>query len=63
MNRKPIAQFDPSSPVLRKAFAVVAIAATLATAEFIDALAHGFGVTEPTVMAGRPVIVAQRGQV
>jgi hypothetical protein len=63
MNRKPIAQFDPSSPVLRKAFAVVAIAATLATADFIDALAHGFGTTEATTMAGAPGIVAQRGQV
>jgi hypothetical protein len=32
MNRKPEHGFDPSSPLLRKAFAVVAVAATFATA-------------------------------
>ena len=58
MNRKPTPQFDPSSPLLRKAFAVMAVAATFATAQFIDALAQSYGLSIDTTSA--PVTVAQR---
>ena len=50
MNRTPNAGFEPSSPLLRKAFAVAAVAATFATAHFIDALAQGYGTTAPAVV-------------
>ena len=60
MNRKPDAGFDPSSPLLRKAFAVVAAAATFATAHFIDALAQGYGTSAPLYVKNAPVVVAQR---
>jgi hypothetical protein len=60
MNRKPDRGFDPSSPLLRKAFAVVAAAATFATAHFIDALAQGYGTSAALYVRNAPVIVAQR---
>jgi len=60
MNRTPNAGFEPSSPLLRKAFAVIAVAATFATAHFIDALAHGYVTAAPAVVAAAPVTVAQR---
>ncbi len=63
MNRTPNAGFEPSSPLLRKAFAVAAVAATFATAHFIDALAHGYGITVPavvTMVAVAPVNVSPR---
>ena len=60
MNRKPAAGFDPSSPLLRKAFAVVAAAATFATAHFIDALAQGHGTSAPLYVKSAPLVVAQR---
>ena len=60
MNRKPDTGFDPSSPLLRKAFAVIAAAATFATAHFIDALAQGLGTPPPLYVNSAPVIVAQR---
>jgi hypothetical protein len=61
MNRKPSSGFEPSSPLLRKAFAVVAFAATFATAHFIDALAQGYGTSAPLYVKSVPVVVvAQR---
>ena len=60
MNRKPDARFDPSSPLLRKTFAVVAAAATLATAHFVDALAQGHGTSAPLYVKSAAVVVAQR---
>lgn len=60
MNRKPNSGFDPSSPLLRKAFAVVAVAATFATAHFINALAQGYGTSAPLIVKSAPVVVAQR---
>ena len=57
MNRNPQSQFDLSSPLLRRAFALAAVAATLATLGFIDALAHGYG---PLFAQQPPVVVAQR---
>lgn len=60
MNRKPQAGFDPSSPLLRKAFAIVAVAATFATAHFIDALAEGYGTSAPLYVRSAPLVVAQR---
>jgi hypothetical protein len=60
MNRKPDHRFDPSSPLLRKAFAALAVAATFATAHFIDALAQGHGTSAPLYVKSAPVVVAQR---
>jgi hypothetical protein len=60
MNRKPAPRFDPSSPMLRKAFAVVAVAATIGLAQFIDALAHGYGTSAPLYVQHAPIVVAQR---
>jgi hypothetical protein len=60
MNRKPTPEFDPSSPLLRKAFAVMAVAATFATAQFIEALAEGYGMSPPIDAGSAPVVVAQR---
>ena len=60
MNRKPDHGFDPSSPLLRKAFAVVAAAATFATAHFLDALAQGQGMSAPLYAANATIVVAQR---
>jgi len=60
MNRKPDHGFDPSSPLLRKAFAVVAAAATFTTAHFIDALSQGYGTSAPLYVKNAPVVVAQR---
>jgi len=60
MNRKPTPEFDPSSPLLRKAFAVIAVAATFATAQFIDALVQNYGPLAPLEAADTPVVVAQR---
>ena len=60
MNHKPDSGFDPSSPLLRKAFAVVAVAATFATAYFIDALAQGYGTSAPLVVKSAPDVLAQR---
>jgi len=60
MDRKPNSGFDPSSPLLRKAFAVFAVAATFATAQFIDALAQGLGTSAPLYVKSVPVVVAQR---
>ena len=53
MNRKPATGFDPSSPLLRKAFAFVAVAATFLLAQFIDALAHGYGTSATAVQPAR----------
>lgn len=60
MNRKPHARFEPSSPLLRKAFAVVAVAATFAIAHFIDALAQVHGTSAPLYVKSAPIVVAQR---
>lgn len=60
MNRKPAPGFEPSSPLLRKAFAVVAVAATFALAQFIDALAHGYGTSATLYVQHTPIVVAQR---
>ena len=60
MNRTPDHGFDPSSPLLRKVFAVAAAAATFATAHFIDALAQGEGTSAPLHVNSAPVVVAQR---
>jgi hypothetical protein len=60
MNPSPNAGFEPSSPLLRKTFAVIAVAATFATAYFIDALAHGYGTSAPLAVQARPIVVAQR---
>ena len=60
MNRTPRPAFDPSSPLLRKAFAVAAVAATFAVADFIDALALGYGTSAPLYVQHAPVVVAQR---
>jgi len=60
MKRKPNPGFDPSSPLLRKAFAAAAVAATFATAQFIDALAQGYGTSAPPIAKRAPIVVAQR---
>jgi len=60
MNRKRTPGFDPSSPMLRKAFAVMAVAATFATAHFIEALVQNYGPLAPLDAANAPVVVAQR---
>ena len=60
MNRKPSPEFDPSSPTLRRAFAVMAVAATFATAQFIDALVQNYGPLAPLDAENAPIVVAQR---
>ena len=60
MNRKLGPGFDLSPPLIRKAFAIVAFAATLAVALFIDALAHGYGTSAPLYVQHAPMVVAQR---
>jgi len=60
MNRKPASGFEPSSPLLRKVFAVAAVAATFALAHFIDALAHGYGTSAPLYTQHAAIVVAQR---
>lgn len=60
MNRTPPTRFEPSSRWLRAAFAVIALAMTLATAGLIDGLANGHGTTAPLVMHAVPAVVAQR---
>ena len=57
MNRKPQPRFDPSSTRVRVACAIAAVVATLATFDFIEALAHGYG---PVLGRSAPVVVAQR---
>ena len=59
MRREHRSQFDPSSQV-RMVCATVAIAATLATAGFIDALAKGYGSSAPSIVKKAPVVVAKR---
>ena len=60
MNHKPATGFDPSSPLLRKAFAFAAVAATFLLAQFIDALAHGYGTSATQYTQHAPIVVAQR---
>ena len=60
MNRTPRPEFDPSSPLLRKASAVAAVAITLAVAHAIDALALGYGTSAPLLVQQAPIVVAQR---
>jgi hypothetical protein len=60
MNSKSSPRFQPSSPLLRSFFAAIALAATAATGEFIDALAQGRGTTAPLAVHAATVIVAQR---
>ena len=60
MNRKPQPRFEPSSPMMRTVFAAAALAATVATGNFIDALAHELGTTAPLTAHAAPVVVAQR---
>lgn len=60
MNRDTRPRFEPSSPWLRSVFAVAALAATLATGAFIDALAQGYGASAPLAVYAAKVVVAQR---
>lgn len=60
MKRKPNTGFDPSSPLLRKVCAVVAVAATFAVGQFIDALAHGYGMSAELYVQHIPIVVGQR---
>lgn len=60
MNHTPPARFEPSSPRLRAVFAAIALAATVATADFIDALANGHGTTAPLIVHAAQVVVAHR---
>jgi len=60
MNRTPRPEFDPSSPLLRKAFAVAAVAVTFAVAHAIDALALGYGTSAPLFVQHAPIVVAHR---
>ena len=60
MNRKPQSRFEPSSPMLRSVFAGVALAATVATGAFIEALAQGHGMTAPPIVNAAPVVIAHR---
>ena len=60
MNRRLQSGFEPSSPRLRMVFAAVALTATLATGDLIDALARGYGTTTPLTVQSTPVTVAQR---
>lgn len=60
MNRKPQPGFEPSSPLLRTVFAAAALMATLATGDFIDALARGYGTTAPLTVQSAPIVVAHR---
>ena len=60
MNRKSNTGWEPSSPLLRKVFAVVAVSATIGLGQFIDALAHGYGSSAPLYVQHAPIVVAQR---
>ena len=60
MNHTPPTRFEPSSPLLRAVFAAIALAATVATAGFIDALANGHGTTASLMVHAAPAVVAQR---
>ena len=57
MNPGSKPRYEPVSPMLRTLFAAVAIAATVSTGAFIDALADG-GVGAPTTYT-TPVVIAQ----
>lgn len=58
MHTTPRRRFEPSSPRLRRVFAVAAALATLATAHLIDVLAQGHGTRAPLVVQHAPAVVA-----
>ena len=57
MNRNPQTRFQPSSPLLRTAFAAVALVATVGTAGFIGLLAQGHGTPSAVSVQLEPVFV------
>lgn len=59
MNRRPQSRFEPSSPLARAICVAAALAATLATAEIIDAIALGPEATGQAIVDARPAVVAQ----
>ncbi len=59
MNRKPQSRFDPSSTQVRTLCAAAAIAATIASLGFIDALAHVYDASAPVMANAAPVVVAE----
>ena len=61
MNRNPQRlKFDPSSPQLRKIFVIAAVAATVATFAFIDALARSYALPAVLVVQSPLTAIAQR---
>jgi len=50
--------FNPTRPLIRFAFAAVALSAMLATGAFIDALARGYSIEGQQVANAQPVVVA-----
>lgn len=60
MSQRLEPRFDPSSPKMRVACAIAAVALTLATLDFIDALSHGYGNSAPSIAQGKVLVVAKR---
>ncbi len=60
MKRTPQSRFDPSSTQVRTLCAAAAIAATIASIGFIDALAHAYDASAAVTANTAPVIVAER---
>jgi hypothetical protein len=60
MNARPKFDFDPSSSRIRTLCAVAAVAATLCTLDFIDALAHGYGNADPVLAKSAVIVMAAR---
>ena len=58
MSAKPQLRFEPSPPLLRCVFAAIALAATVSTAVFIDALAQGAGIAAPLMASAVSIVVA-----
>jgi hypothetical protein len=60
MSRQTMSRFTLSSPLLRTLFAAVAVAASLGTGVFIDALAHGYGFDDVAPSQVAAIVIAQR---
>jgi hypothetical protein len=50
--------FTPTRPLIRIVFAAFALAATLATGAFIDALARSYSIQGQQIAHSKPVVVA-----
>jgi hypothetical protein len=54
----PMTRFNPTHPLLRAAFAAVAVLATIGTGAFIDGLARGYSADNQQAAVARPVAIA-----